>query len=239
MNKVLVLLALVLGTQVVSAQRRNTVLLSYSLYEEISFSRHILPTLNPDFTDISKARWTGPDGTKYEQLVMPRSAQISVIRLAKNGLKYFGSLSGYSAFPGQGRKRNPGESMNVRHVSLSAGIQKHLWSSTREKLQFDWYGRGTVRYGRDIYSFDYIGWADLFPYRRLMDLGASGGVSVSWYLPFNMALSAEMGVTKWVFLYSNVAKRYKMNSVYYTFKPGNQLDMKVGLGFTFGKKMNE
>lgn len=222
----------------VSAQRRNTVLFSYSLYEEFSFSKQIQPTLNPDFTDISKVRWTGPDGTRYEELSRPHSGQISYLREAKTKTKYFASFAGYYSYPGAGDIRRSGQSMMNWHLSISGGLQKPLWSSARGKLQMDGYARGTIRYGKDTYWMNYIGWVDIFPYRKLRDLGASAGINLLWYLPYNFVLSAEAGLTKWVFLYSNVFQRDELD-IYYPLKPGNQLDMKVGLGFTFGKKINE
>lgn len=217
------------------AQRVNTISVFYPLYEEFSYNPAIDATLTPGFTDLHVTSMKQLGSNLLNRRFDPLTLGFSVVRQTKAASFWRASYHYYSATPGS-RDRKPGQSMRIHQHLFAVDRQSKLWSSANQKIALNALVQGVFRLGKDTYWLNYIGWVDIFPYRTLRDFGLTVGLVGTVYPVSRIALSAECGYTRWLYLYSNFNERRLLSGGYYPLKPWNQLDMKVSLGFTFGKK---
>lgn len=212
-----------------NAQRKNNFFIGYSVYEEFSTDRRVSATLNPDFADIGK-----PQQGSTKKFSIPYSIFFQYQRLTERRLDYTVFFSWY--FHTTNRTGITGASYRKDHISLAANIGHPFAILLKNHLVLRWYSGGVTRYGMDYYWINQM--SDLSPYRKLIDLGIQSGIMMNIYLPLGFTFNASIGFTKWFFLHSNVFQRSELNYGYHPLKPGNQLDMSLGIGYTFGKKIN-
>ncbi len=229
-NKSWVILALVLLPIQVLAQRSHFVGVYGSLFEEFSFDPRISKTLIPLFADIGTYQ-DSDDPTKTWR-TSPLTVGLSYNTFNAKGKGFGSSFNYYFASTGSIGVR--GGSLRNEHVILAASIYQVLKATPKGRIELTGYLRPTFRYGKDTYWINYGGFplADLFPYRRLFDFGLGGGMMLNCHLPLGFTMFAELGLTQWVFLYSNIFDREGLNYGYYPLKPWHQLDFRAGLGYT-------
>ncbi len=216
----------------VFSQKKYLLRVNYFGFEEYAFNTNIQSTLNPTFLDCGCYESPRIQNTKGTYVWCPRPKSIG-IDFEKKTLKRFdfGLSMGYF-LGGSPYLDVAGSSFKNRHVILSLNGIKQFYENQSNLITMSWIGKTSFRVGKDYY------WRQsninipesTYPLRKLRDFSISFGVKIDAYLPHNFVFSVESSVTQWLFLYSNI-----LRSGLYQFKPWHQLDLRIGVGYTFDK----
>lgn len=215
------------------AQRKN--LVSYTNYQYHEFDEN--PLIRNTITDAfaNFGRWEKGDFEKdWYRLYMPTSISFFTHRvLNKSSFIKVNALIRYR----YNRSSNLvvkkiGQSQAINQSALSITYNYIIWRLFKEKVWVNAYAGLHGRIGRnETFMGELAPLARPFS-QKLRDVGVNGGSSVIIFVPFNLVLSAELGINRWLYVQYN--SKYQQGNFAL---PRNSFDMRVSIGYTFGKKV--
>lgn len=229
------ILTLNLSSQLM-AQRKN--LVSYTNYQYHEFDENpvIQNTITDAFANFSRYYDYSPEkkfpfyfiglvksiNISYQRIINKNSS----LRLTVN-IRYAYDKSATTII------KKPGQCQVTRFSGLSLDYSYNIWRTTNEKFWINSFVGTKGRYGSSqVYSGNRFPVSNS-PWIDLRDLGVKVGTNITYYAPFNIVINSEIGYGRWLYLkYNN-----KDNPSNTWGLPRNSFDMRVSIGYTFGKKV--